>query len=497
MKKNLNSGILESVKSLALLNKNLHIKDLLKKNRLEKFKINTDLLSFDYSKQRITAEVLEELLKIPEIIGLSKSMQQISKGGNLNLTERRKVSHMLYRKTEEGALQEDLKLIIKEKNRLKIFIDKTINNNNFIKDIVSIGIGGSRLGPELLSQSFGGYSGKRVHYCCSYDLTELEEILSLCNPTSTLFIISSKSFDTPEVLDNAFKAKEWLNSSNLQDISGHLVGVSSNLDRMKEFGIRSSNQFKIFDSLGGRFSIWSSISLPAILDMEMANFEEFREGGLLADEHFLNSSWKNNIPVLMAILSLWNLNGLGIENLGIFSYDYRLRSLPKYLSQLIMESNGKTITTENKKTPFQTCPLVWGGYGPEAQHSLFQWLYQGTGKSSCDFIGICSKEKGMSNSYNMLLSQIAALSIGEENSKELHKAVEGNNPISLLRLNSLTPKSLGFLIACYEHKVFVESLIYEINAFDQWGVQLGKKLTKEIKKDQNLLEKYFDNDFIS
>jgi glucose-6-phosphate isomerase len=264
---------------------------------------------------------------------------------------------------------------------------------------------------------------------------------------------------------------------------------------MTEFGIEDANQFEILDSVGGRYSIWSSISLPAIVGMGMKGFEEFLHGAYAADKHFLNSEWSSNIPVLMALLSCWNMNGLGINNLGIFTYDYKIKSLVKYLSQMGMESNGKSYNNENNKSIYKTCPLMWGGYGPEAQHSIFQWLLQGTYLSACDFIGI--SDDLSSDSYKMMLAQITALSLGQDNLDSKYKSVEGNNPISLLKLKNLNPRSLGFLIASYEHKVFVESQIYGINAFDQWGVQLGKTLMDESSYEDNFIKEYFNESFFS
>jgi glucose-6-phosphate isomerase len=274
-----------------------------------------------------------------------------------------------------------------------------------------------------------------------------------------------------------------------------IIGISSNKEAMTEFGIKDTNQFEILDSVGGRYSIWSSISLPAIVDMGWKSFEEFLEGAYEADKHFRNNSWDQNIPVLMALFSVWNLNGLSINNLGIFSYDFKIRSLTKYLAQMGMESNGKTYNVDNKRSDFSTCPLMWGGYGPDAQHSVFQWLLQGTDYSACDFIGVKEK-KIRSDSYQMLLAQITALSIGESNKKLNYKSVEGNNPISLLQLNDLGPKSIGYLLATYEHKTFVESRIYDINPFDQWGVQLGKKLTIRSNQEKDFMGKYFYKEFL-
>ena len=497
MKDNQNNRILESIKTSANINSGLKIKDLLDEKRLSEFHVKTDYLSYDYSKQRITKEILEELLEIPETINLRKSILDISKGEFLNTTENKNVSHVLHRDLSNSQNTLELKEISNQRNKLSNFF-KTIQGKpeSYIDTIISISIGGSRLGPELLSEVYGNpYSKIKVYYCSSYDFIELENVMSARNPARTLVVISSKSFNTPEVIENANKAKDWLESLVGEHCWDQIIGISSNKDGMTEFGIQDANQFEILDSIGGRYSIWSSISLPAIVDMGWKGFEEFLEGAYEADKHFRNNPWDQNIPVLMALFSVWNLNGLSINNLGIFSYDYKIRSLTKYLAQMGMESNGKTNDSDNNKTKFSTCPLIWGGYGPDAQHSVFQWLLQGTDYSACDFIGV-KEEKGISDSYQMLLAQITALSVGESNEELNYKSVEGNNPISLLQLNDLSPASLGYLLAFYEHKVFVESRIYDINSFDQWGVQLGKKLTIRSSEEKDFMRKYFYKEFL-
>jgi glucose-6-phosphate isomerase len=497
MEDNQSTKILESIKTLAGSNSGLHIRDLLDGKRLDEFHVKTDYLSYDYSKQRITKEVLDELLIIPEKINLKKSILDISNGEFLNPTEDRNVSHMLYRDLSSSKNSHELKEIFYQRKKLSNFI-KTIQGapESYIDTIISISIGGSRLGPELLSEVYGNpYSKIKVYYCSSYDFIELENVMSARNPARTLVVISSKSFNTPEVIENANKAKDWLESLVGDHCWDQIIGISSNKEAMTEFGIKDTNQFEILDSVGGRYSIWSSISLPAIVDMGWKSFEEFLEGAYEADKHFRNNSWDQNIPVLMALFSVWNLNGLSINNLGIFSYDFKIRSLTKYLAQMGMESNGKTYNSDNKKTEFYTCPLIWGGYGPDAQHSVFQWLLQGTDYSACDFIGV-KDEKGVSDSYQMLLAQITALSVGESNEELNYKSVEGNNPISLIQLNDLTPKSIGYLLATYEHKTFVESRVYDINPFDQWGVQLGKKLTIRSSEEKDFMRKYFYKEFL-
>ncbi len=447
MEGNQSAKILESIKILANKNLGLQIKDVLDKKRLDEFHVKTDYLSYDYSKQRITKEVLGELLEIPEKINLKKSILDISNGEFLNPTEGRTVSHMLYRDLSNSKNSHELKKISNQREELSNFI-KTIRevSDSHVDTIISISIGGSRLGPELLSEVYGNpYSKIKVYYCSSYDFIELENVISTRNPARTLVVISSKSFKTPEVIENANKAKDWLESVVGDHCWDQIIGISSNKEAMTEFGIKDSNQFEILDSIGGRYSIWSSISLPAIVDMGWKGFEEFLEGAYEADKHFRNNPWDKNIPALMALFSVWNLNGLSINNLGIFSYDFKIRSLTKYLAQMGMESNGKTYDADNNKTDFSTCPLIWGGYGPDAQHSTFQWLLQGTDYSACDFIGV-KEEKGISDSYQMLLAQITALSVGESNEELNYKSVEGNNPISLIQLNDLSSKSLGYLL---------------------------------------------------
>jgi len=498
MKDNVRKEILNSIKSLSRKYSSHHIREFMDEQRLKDFQVNSNTLSLDYSKQRINEEILQELLLIPDKIDLKKSISQISEGTYINSTENRKVSHMVYRNFNKisGSMANEIGL--QEKKLEKFFLNFENDFKTNITSVICIGIGGSRLGPELLSEVYEDQSSQRqVYYCSSFDLIELENLISSLNSKNTLIVISSKSFKTPEVLANANRAIEWIEESDPKNFMKRIIGISSSNEEMTSFGIIKDNQYNILDSLGGRFSIWSSISLPAIIDIGWNSFVEFKRGAQEADEHFINSSWRNNIPVLMALLNCWNMNGLGINNLGIFTYAYRIRSLINYLSQMGMESNGKISSFQDSQHSFKTCPLIWGGYGPTEQHSVFQWILQGSYYAACDFIGVHNNNNTASDSYRMLLSQITALSQGENNNKSRFKSVEGNNPISLLKLNNLSPRSLGFLIATYEHKIFVESQIYGINSFDQWGVQLGKKLTKMSQDGKGMESKFFDTNFYS
>ena len=499
MKDDLRGEILKSVKLLASKNSDIKIKDIINTERLTEFSITTDLLSYDFSKQRITKDILDELLTIPDKINLKKSISDISSGQFLNTTEDRKVSHMLTRDlcVAKGAGEQNQ--ILSQRIKLEKFVKRISEESIFeVNTIISIGIGGSRLGPEFLSEVFNDPNSKiKIFYCSSFDLIELNKIISISDPSKTLVVISSKSFTTPEVIENANAVKEWLKVSEGDGWRNNLFGVSSNKEGMNKFGIKENNQFDLLDSIGGRYSIWSSVSFPAIFDMSWQGFEQFLEGAQEADKHFIEKPWSENIPVLMALISFWNLNGLNINNLGIFTYNYRIRSLTKYISQMMMESNGKQTSLDGLKTDFLTCPLVWGGFGPDAQHSNFQWLMQGRDYSACDFIGINTKSDLESKSHRMMLAQIVAMSIGDNKSNFNHKSVEGNNPVSLLYLQDLSPYSLGYLLAIYEHKVFTESRIYNINAFDQWGVQLGKKLTSNSHEGSTYMNSYFKEDFLS
>ena len=472
--------------------KNLHISELHNQNELAEKTVKHNLLDFDYSKQRISNKVLDYLLQIPDQINLRDSLKALFDGTFNNPSEDRLVSHTLYR---NKTLDKNYQLIITEREKIKNFL-KQKNFNSKFKNLVCLSIGGSRLGPELLSE-FQSLDGPvNIFYCSSYDLLELNDVLRNCKQQETLVVVSSKSFETSEILKNLNHLKSWFEENPDIDFHDHLYGISANAHAMNSFGIKRSNQFSLLDSLGGRFSIWSSISLPAFVNSNFSSYLDFLEGAQLADRHTNTASWESNIPVIMALLSIWNTSALNINNHGIFTYNFRLRSLTKYIAQMSMESNGKSINFELQPSHFLTSPLIWGGYGIESQHSVFQWLMQGKTETSCDFIGLNSGEKESLDSYEMLLSQVLAMSHGKEDKQNSYKSVKGNNPCSILKLNSLDLKALGFLLAIYEHKVFIEASILGIDPFDQWGVQLGKKLALEVKSNKEFLGDYFSETFL-
>ncbi len=466
--------------------KNTHISDLYNED-VESKVIKSDLLNFDYSRQRINDQALDYLLQIPDFIGLDKSLEQLFNGEVHNPSEDRKVSHTIYRNKFSC---ENFELIFKERERIRFFLDNNTANLNF-KNLICLSIGGSRLGPELLKEFQSLRGPVNIYFCSSYDLLELRDVLKRCRQSETIIFASSKSFETSEILKNLDHVKSWYKKDSDVDFHNHLFGISANTQAMTAYGIKKSNQFKVLDSLGGRFSIWSSISLPAFVNSNFGSYLDLLEGARLADEHTSKSSWETNIPLIMALLSIWNTSSLNINNHGIFTYNFRLRSLTKYISQLSMESNGKSINFQLNESPFLTSPLVWGGYGIESQHSTFQWLMQGKTETSCDFIGVNNGENESADSYEMLLSQVLAMTNGKENKEVPFKSIKGNNPCSILQLNSLSLKSLGFLLAIYEHKVFIEASIVGIDPFDQWGVQLGKELAIEARLDKKFLKDNF------
>ena len=342
---------------------NTHISELQNQKALEKRVIRTDLLDFDYSKQRINDKAIDYLLDIPNLINLKDLLDVLFRGDAHNPSEDRAVSHTIYR---DKTLNEKFEIIFTERERIKSFLEQNSSSLNF-KNLICLSIGGSRLGPELLNE-FQALDGPvNIYFCSSYDLLELKDILRNCNQSETLIFASSKSFETSEILKNLDYVKLWYGEKPDIDFYEYLYAISANVSSMNAYGIKKCNQFQVLDSLGGRFSIWSSISLPAFINSNFDSYLELLEGARLADIHTKEASWESNIPVMMALLSVWNTNSLNINNHGIFTYNFRLRSLTKYISQLSMESNGKSINFESKDDEFagggtKTSRIYYGGY---------------------------------------------------------------------------------------------------------------------------------------
>ena len=488
----LRKKINEELSSLGKQYADLKIQDLPLKQKSIENVISTSYLNFDFSKQRIDDQAFAWLLTIPDQLNLRDHFSKLLDGDFENPSEKRKVSHTLYRSSEERRGYEQ---IFSERNKIRNFFEKVQSIKN-VKNLVCIGIGGSRLGPELLNQFQARKESINIFFCSSYDLLELKDALEICDPRETIFLASSKSFATSEILKNLDFVQEWFKNTDGIDFSDHLFGVSSDGEAMDAFGVKKENQFIVLESLGGRYSLWSAMSLPAFINSDFKAYQSFLEGGCAADKYVMESEWKDNIPMIMALLSVWNTSALGINNHGIFTYNYRMRSLTSYVAQLSMESNGKSINSDSIPSPLSSSPLIWGGYGVDCQHSTFQWMMQGKTITSCDFIGLNNQNNHFKDSYRMMLSQVLAMTLGENNQKDPYRSVRGNNPCSIIQVHSLDLRTLGFLIALYEHKVFFEGLILGINSFDQWGVQLGKKLALSSKENSELLTNYFSPELL-
>lgn len=468
-------------------------------------------LLFDYSKQRLTEQTLENLFQLARQSKLEEWIGKLFAGEPVNCTEGRPAMHWALRLPRDAACQvdgDDITAQVHEQlDRMERIVNKLHSGQwrgvtgEVVTDVVNIGVGGSDLGPLMVSDALCDSvmptsSRLTMHFASTMDGSQLSQLLRTLNPHSTLFIISSKSFTTIDTLSNADTARHWLQHT-LGSKPGvahcHFLGVSSAVAKMTEWGISEEHQLQIWDWVGGRYSLWSAIGLPIALTTGMDGFRHLLAGAHLMDEHFKSAPWESNLPVLMAMIGVWNTNILGINAQAVLPYDGRLKHLPLYLEQLEMESNGKSVTREGKPVEHHTCPIIWGDVGPNAQHAFYQLLHQGTEAVTCDFIMparryhqshdevmeelVAQHELALAN----CLAQSRLLALGDAALKEpesmpSYQRYRGNQPSSTLLLDELTPYSLGALIAMYEHKVFVQSVIWGINPFDQWGVEMGKRL---------------------
>ena len=483
---------------------------------------------FDYSKQRLNDNTLSKLFGVARESKLDDWISRLFSGAPVNCTEGRPAMHWALRLPADAGCTVDGQDITAQVHEQLDRMDHIVSKlhagqwrgvtGEVVTDVVNIGVGGSDLGPLMISEALCDSavltsSRLTVHFASTMDGSQLSQLLRELNPHSTLFIISSKSFTTIDTLSNAETARHWLQNT-LGNRSGvlhcHFLGVSSAAAKMTEWGISEENQLAIWDWVGGRYSLWSAIGLPIALTVGMAGFRQMLEGAHLMDEHFKSASWEFNLPVLMAMIGIWNTNVLGINAQAVLPYDGRLKHLPMYLEQLEMESNGKSVTRDGEPVEHSTCPIVWGDVGPNAQHAFYQLLHQGTEAVTCDFIMparryheavhdqtakelVAQHELALAN----CLAQSRLLALGDAALKDpesmpAYKRYRGNQPSSTLLLDELTPYSLGALIAMYEHKVLVQSVIWGINPFDQWGVEMGKRLAvdtlERIRGDREDLE---------
>ncbi|MDO4222807.1 MAG: glucose-6-phosphate isomerase [Acinetobacter sp.] len=485
--------------------------------RFQHYSVQLNQLTFDYSKQRVDDVILQQLIDFAEKQQLSTWIKRLFSNEQVNYTEQRAAMHWALRLPEQDSEFADVAQPIHEQfNRLYTLVEK-IHAGQYrgvtgevIQDVVNIGVGGSDLGPLMASHALSDFKQQtakpfNVHFVSTMDGSQLSDLLHQLRPETTLFIISSKSFGTIDTLSNAQTVRLWLEKSLGQRaavLNNHFIGISTRSDKMTEWGIAPQNQFLLWDWVGGRYSLWSCIGLPIMLTIGVAGFKQFLAGAYAVDTHFRQTDFKHNIPVLMGLLGIWNSNFLNIQTHAILPYDGRLKYFAAYLQQLEMESNGKSVQRNDEKVDFATCPILWGDVGPNAQHAFYQLLHQGTQAVSCDFIApiqrynaqqftYAENAEALTEQHHLAISNCLAqsrllafgnqaLSANELANLPLYKQYAGNQPSTTILLQELNPYSLGMLIALYEHKVFVQSVMWNINPFDQWGVEKGKEIANQI-----------------
>lgn len=494
--------------------KNVHTQTLFEKDpeRAEKFSIEWNDFFVDYSKNRVDEKTMELLLQLAEESQLKDAIEKYFTGGLINATENRAVLHTALRADENSTVLVDGKNVLPEikevKQKIKLFSEEVISGKRkgftgkTFTDVVNIGIGGSDLGPAMVTEALKFYKNHlNIHFVSNVDGDHVMETIKHLNPETTLFVIVSKTFTTQETLTNALTIKDWfLKSASEKDIAKHFVAVSTNLKKIDEFGIDSDNVFPMWDWVGGRFSLWSAVGLSIALSVGYDNFNKLLKGANQMDKHFRTAEFKNNIPVVIALLSVWYNNFYGAESQAIIPYTQYLHRLSAYLQQGIMESNGKQIDRNGKPVSYQTGTIIWGEPGTNSQHAFFQLIHQGTKLIPTDFIGYKHSLYGNTDHHNKLMANFFAQTeallkgkseaevraeMGDKVNEALvpFKVFEGNRPTTTFLIEKLTPESLGALIAMYEHKIFVEGVIWDIFSYDQWGVELGKQLANNILKD--------------
>lgn len=498
--------------------KDLHMRDLFDKDsqRFEKFSTQMDDILLDFSKNRMTDETFDLLCGLAREADVERWRDLMFEGEPINISEYRPVLHTALRNRGNKPVFVDGEDVMPKVNRvlqqIRYFSERVRGGHtrgysgHLIKDIINIGIGGSDLGPHVVCDAMKPYAqrGMNVHFVSNIDPTHLTEILKFIEPESTLFIISSKSFTTQETMMNAHSARDWFvrTTGSEKAVAKHFVAVSTNIQAASDFGILPENIFEFWDWVGGRYSLWSAIGLPIVLYLGMDHFEAMLEGAYAMDEHFKNTPLEKNIPVVLALLGIWYNNFFDAQSHAVMAYNQYLRRLPAHLQQLDMESNGKTITREGERVDYLTGPIIWGETGSNCQHAFFQLLHQGTKPVPADFLIPVKTKDRLGKQHRVLMSnflaQTRALMRGkteEEAKQELkkeglseeeirgvlpHKIFEGNKPTNSIIFEKLNPRTMGAILAMYEHKVFVQGVIWNINSFDQWGVELGKQLADEI-----------------
>ena len=483
--------------------------------RANRYWLEVGGLAVDFSKNRINDQIIADLVALAEQAGLPERIEQMYRGEKINETENRAVLHVALRNRSNTPIKVDGKDVMPEVNHvLRKMGDFTRAvrsgewlgyTNQVITDVVNIGIGGSDLGPLMMCTALKNFGHPRLnmHFVSNVDGTQMRDVLEKVHPETTLFIIASKTFTTQETLTNAHTARDWfLQAGSEKDIAKHFVAISTNQKAVAEFGIDTEHMFEFWDWVGGRYSLWSAIGLPIMLYLGEENFIELLEGAHLMDQHFRNAPLSRNLPALMGLIGIWYINFYGGGSHVIAPYDQHLHRLPKYIQQLDMESNGKQVQMDGTPVATETGPIIWGETGINGQHAFFQLLHQGTHITPIDLIASLEKRSNLPGHHEILLSnvfaqaeafmrgktpaearaELQAQGVPAEHIEALvpHKTFSGNRPTNVILLDKITPRNMGSLIAMYEHKVFTQGVIWGINSFDQWGVELGKQLAKTI-----------------
>lgn len=499
-----------------------HMRDLFAadKNRFEKYSLKFDDILFDFSKHRITDETLPLLMQLAREANIEGWRDRMFAGEKINITENRAVLHTALRNRSNTPVYVDGHDVMPDVNavlaQMRIFSTKVRNGEwkgytgKPITDIVNIGIGGSDLGPVMVCDALKPYASPalQVHFVSNIDGAHLMRAIEKCNPETTLFIVASKTFTTQETMTNATSARTWFLASANEDthVAKHFVALSTNAKAVQEFGIDINNMFAFWDWVGGRYSLWSAIGLSIALYVGMDNFEALLEGAHEMDNHFRTAPLEQNIPVIMALIGIWYNNFFHVDTNAILPYDQGMARFPAYLQQADMESNGKFICRDGKRIQYKTGPVIWGEAGTNGQHAFYQLIHQGTQIVPCDFLmpvhsHYAIGKHGYAHHKILLanfLAQTQALMLGktrDEARAELekqgmsgealeqllpHKVFEGNRPSTSILFDKVTPNTLGKLIALYEHKIFVQGMVWDINSYDQWGVEYGKQIAQEI-----------------
>ena len=488
----------------------LHLRTLFAEDtgRGERFAAEAAGIYLDYSKNRVTDETIRLLLELAASSGLRERIDAMFRGEKINVTENRAVLHVALRTPRDESIVVDGENVVPQVHAV---LDKMTDFSNRVRsgewkgytgkrmrNIINIGIGGSDLGPHMAYDALQYYSDRylTVRFVSNVDGNEFVEATRDLDPAETLFIVSSKTFTTLETLTNARSAREWCVRAlgSEQAVAKHFVAVSTNAKEVEKFGIDTANMFEFWDWVGGRYSYDSSIGLSLMIAIGPEQFREMLAGFHTMDEHFRTTPFERNLPVLLGLIGIWYNNFFGAETVAILPYDYYLGRLPAYLQQLDMESNGKHVDLEGRQVDYQTGPIIWGQPGTNGQHAFYQLIHQGTKLIPCDFIGFCQALNPLGRHRDLLMAnffaQTEALAFGKTAEEVAadgvpafqvpHRTFEGNRPTNTILTERLTPETLGKIIALYEHKVFVQGTIWNINSFDQWGVELGKVLANRI-----------------